>query len=225
MTKFYLLITHVILVLSLTGCGAATVAMLVLSLPLGGIAHERLVEIPGYSLGPVSSDEFPALLHNAIPASAGVVYFTGRAQWTGLENVNQPSNSVVQSVAAITDFQVLFLWWSEQDERYEILIRLPYSEIYSLDLKTPGIGALIRVCHEDKEIMIGDQKLSIDQETNFNFLKSGFTGDAEKTKKAFVFLDKKIITKEVLPSPCEEELKSDTEHPGFGLDDVIEGSG
>ena len=225
MTKFYLLIINVIFVLSLAGCGAASVALLVLSLPVG-VTHPQQVEIPGYTLGPVSSDEFPALLHNAIPASEGDIYFTGRAQWTGLENVNQPSGKLIQSIVAITDFQILFLWWREQDERYEILILLPYSEIYSVDLKTPGFGALIKFCHKDDEIRIGDQNINIDQETSLNFLGDIF-GDAEKTKKVFVFLDKKITRKEGLEhlqSPCENDLESDTEHQGFNEDNVTEGS-
>ena len=163
----------------------------------------------------------------AIPASKGDVYFTGRAQWTGLENVNQPSGKLIQSIVAITDFQMLFLWWREQDERYEILILLPYSEIYSVDLKTPGFGALIKFCHKDDEIRIGDQNITIDQETNFNFLKPSIFGDAEKTKKAYVFLDKKITPKESLkhlPSPCEDDLESDTKNQGFTEDEVTEGS-
>ena len=224
MTKFYFFILNVIFVLFLAGCGVATVTMLVLSLP-GGTAPTQQVEFPGYTLGPISSDEFPALLHNAIPASEGDVYFTGRAQWTGLENVNQPSNQLIQSIVAITEFQILFLWWREQDERYEILILLPYSEIYSVDLKTPGFGALIKFCHEDNEILIGDQIISIDHETRFNFLKSGFFGDAEKTKEAFVFLENKIILKEGLehlPSPCEDVVESDAEDQGFGEDDFTE---
>ena len=200
-------------------------AFLILSLPVPDETGK--VDLSGYSLGPISSDGAQELILSAVPAIEGEVYFTGRAQWTGLENIKQPSSHLIQSIVAITDFQILFIWWRELDERYEILIRLPYSEIYSVDLKTPGLGALIKFCHEDEEIRIGDQNITIDQETNFNFLRSSIFGDAEKTKKAFVFLDKKITPKESLkhlPSPCEDDLESDTEHQGFAEDDVTEGS-
>jgi len=198
-------------------------AFIVLSLPMPNDAGK--IDLPGYSLGPVSSDGVQELVLNAIPASDGNVYFTGRGQWTGLENVNQPSSRMIQSIVGISDSQILFLWWREPDGPYETLIRLPYSEIYSVDLSTFGLGAVIKFCHEDNEILIGDQIISIDHETRFNFLKSGFFGDAEKTKEAFVFLENKIILKEGLehlPSPCEDVVESDAEDQGFGEDDFTE---
>ena len=73
MTKFYFFIINVIFVLFLAGCGVTSVAMLILSLP-GGVAPPQQVELPDYTLGPISSDEFPDLLHDAIATSEGIVH-------------------------------------------------------------------------------------------------------------------------------------------------------
>ena len=176
----------------------------------------------GYSLGPISSDGAQELILSAVPAIEGEVYFNGRAQWTGLENVKQPSGHLIQSIVAITDFQILFIWWRESDERYKILIRLPYSDINSVGLNTGGLGAVIWFCHEDDVVLIGDKVISIDRKTRFNFLKSGIFGDTEKTKEAFLLLDKRVMPKEGLehlPSPCEDVVVPGTEHHGFGEDD------
>jgi len=195
-------------------------AFLILSLP--GPDGTGKVDLSGYSLGPISSDGAQELILSAVPAIEGEVYFTGRAQWTGLENVKQPRGHLIQSIVAITDFQILFIWWRESDERYKILIRLPYSDINSVGLNTAGLGAVIWFCHEDDVVLIGDKVISIDRKTRFNFLKSGIFGDTEKTKEAFLLLDKRVIPKEGLehlPSPCEDVVVPGTEHHGFGEDD------
>ena len=50
--------------------------------------------MPGYSLGPISSDEFPTLLHDAIPASEGKVHVFGEVTWGGFrDSRNYPAVS------------------------------------------------------------------------------------------------------------------------------------
>jgi hypothetical protein len=178
------------------------------------------VDLDGYVIGPTSSDEFQALLLNAIPPVEGNSLIHGRAQWTGLKNVKQ--HKVYQSVTVFTDFQMLFLWWHELREKYEILIRLPYSDVHSIEFKTPGFGAFVEICHNHTDIEIGDQVISIDRITQFNFLSPGVFIDKEKTEKAFEYLNQKIVPaadSEQSPNPCESELEDGSETAGFGEDD------
>ena len=223
--RFYLLSLKVILLSLLTGCFPFSVmdaGLLILSLPAG--AGTGKVDLEGYTIGTVSSDEFPELFQNAIPASEGEVYLFGRAQWTGLKNIKQPGTSYLQTVAAITNADILYLWWYEEDEHYEILMRLPYAGIQSVTLEKFGLGATIKLCHEVEELLIGGQQYSIDQLTRLDFSSpNGFFIDREKTEKAFELLDDKIKPKEGLnhtPNPCEGDPESTIENQGFGEDDL-----
>ncbi len=65
MNKFYPANPLVLLLFVLTGCGGL----------------DLQVSMPDYSLGPVSSDEFPDLLNDAIPASEGQVHVRGKVHW------------------------------------------------------------------------------------------------------------------------------------------------
>ena len=219
MRKFRWFCLSALLIGPLSGCFPLSAmdvlistAPLILSLPAPGATEK--VDLSGYSLGPISSDEAQELILSAVPAIEGEVYFTGRAEWSGLKDIKQPTSQLNQSIVAITDFQILFIWWRESDERYKILIRLPYSDIYSVNLNS-FIGAMVWFCHESNEVLIDDQVIFIDRKTNFNFTKkSGLFGDAEKTKEAFQLLNKKVMPKEGsehLPSPCEEVVLPDGE--------------
>jgi len=202
----------------LSGCiPVVDVVLLVAVLP--GANEMEKVDLSDYSLGPISSDGAQELVLGAVPAIEEEVYFTGRAQWSGLRNIKQPTSQTSQSIVAFTDFEILFIWWREPDEQYLILMRLPYSDIYSVDLRTPFLGTFITLCLEGNEVLIADQVISIDRKTNFNFINSSRV-DAEKTKAAFQLLNKKVIPKEELenlPSACEEE---DVVVPGFGEADI-----
>ena len=200
----------------LAGCAvmsAAEVAVLILSVP--GPAETGTVKLSGYSLGPVSSQEVTDLLLEAIPPDEGNVHFTGQIEWTGLSRLKQSFGELYQSMSAITDFNILFLWWSEANERYEVLMRLPFAEIYSIELWTPGFGTNIRFCLEKDEIPVGDEILGIDRRTTFRVMKPGVFTDAEKTEEIFKLLDSKVIKKtesQGQPNPCDAEEAS----TGFG---------
>ena len=226
MRHYYLCFLGVLIASFLVGCFAFSVmdaTFMVLSLP--GPNQKGKIELSGFSLEPGSSDEVPELILKAIPAKEGKVYFTGRVQWTGLAKIEQSVSTLNQSMSAITDFQILFLWWSETDERYEVLIQVPYTEIYSVELWTPGFGTNIRFCHENDEIPVGDQVINIDRKTVLNIMKSKYSLDAERTNKVFALLDSKIVQKEEMkdrPSPCDKVLETDTESNGFGEKDFAE---
>lgn len=226
MPRFRLLCLNVVLLVSLAGCfplSALDVGLLVLSMP-GGVGTGK-TNLTGYTIGPVSSENFPDLLLKAIPDSEGEVNLFGRVQWTGLTNIKQSRFSILQTVAAFTNTDILSLWWYEEDEQYRILLRLPYSDIQSVSFEKSGFGATMKLCHNVGELLLEDQKYSIGQSTRLNFLnQNGMLEDAIKTEEAFGFLEDKIKPQEGLnstPKPCEGDQQPAVEYQGFGEDALL----
>ena len=122
MTKFYLIVINVLLVLSLAGCGVALFAVG----SMGPSAHP--IVIPDHTLGPVSSDEFPALIQNAIPASEGKVQVFGKVKWYGFRKAKRKHYLLI-AIAAITNTDILLLNWHETEQQYKILNKISYSEV------------------------------------------------------------------------------------------------
>lgn len=202
---------------ALPGCfplSVLDVVFLVLSLPAPD-QHGR-IDLTGYSIGPTDLEAFDSLVATAVPATEGRPAILGRAQWSGLKNVKQ--KLPLQSVAAITSRQMLFLWWHEERARYEILIRVPFPDIFRVELQRQGFGTKINFCLGKSEIAIGDQVISIDQENWFNFLEVHVV-DREKTEAAFAYLEPRIMAYrggEQEPDPCAEPQDSPAERTGFG---------
>jgi hypothetical protein len=221
MHQIYRFFLGLLLTASLAGCALISAAdMVFLALALPGPVQEGTVELPGYSLGPMSSEARDELLLAAIPPDEGIVQFTGRVDWTGLSRLKQPMDELNQSVGAITDFSILFLWWSKANERYEVLIRLPFTEIHSIELWTPGLGTSIRICLEMDRIPIADDVLGIDRNSTLRVLKSGVFTDAEKTEALFHLLDPRLPGPADLneqPDLCDEAPAPGEQSPiGFG---------
>lgn len=222
MMKLHIHFVGLLLTFLLTGCGlvsVADVAVLALSAPVPG--SKKTANLPeGFKLKPSLPEDSTDLLLAAIPPELGNIHFTGRVEWTGLSNLKQSVLSVNQSMSAITDFNILFLWWSEVHERYEVLIRLPLEDIYSVELWTPGFGTNIRLCHEKDEVQFADQSLPIDQKTVLRILKQNGFIDAERTREVFSLLEgrfAKMTESQDLPGPCDQLVFSDEEAPkGFG---------
>lgn len=152
--------------------------MLILALPTDYTPPEQ-VETPGYTLGAVSLDEFPALLHNAIPASEGEVHVFGPALWSGFQN----GERFIEAVAAITDKNIILLMWHETEHQYIIVTRLPFSEIQSISAYPNG--GTIHLYFDDKEFALGDQNYAIDGDTTFRFYRPSHQ---EKNEAAFLQL-------------------------------------
>lgn len=207
----------VLLLAVLTGCfpfTAVETIFIIASIPLPLAKEDGKVDLAGYSIGPASTGEFREFVSSSFPAVEGTAFIEGWAQWTGLKDVKQRSAN--QSVAVFTDTAVNFLWWHETRERYEILIRLPYSDFHSVGLERSGPGAVIAFCHRNTEILIGDKEVIIDRETLFGFKKSDAVGDWEKTEQAFVSLNQIIQpSQEVqLHEECESNLASSEKNAG-----------
>ena len=193
--------TILLLVLSLTGC---------LGIP------SQQVKIPDYSLGPISSDEFPALLHDAIPASEGKVHVFGKVRWSGFrDSRNYPVISRhFHSVAAITDTDILLLNWHDPEKRYRIVKRLRYSEILSVS----RVGSAIYLYSNDEELSLGDKNYvtydvlygKTNLKTILEFTKpSGFFIDQEKSEAAFFILKEKIKLHESPPDTPSDSFDDD----------------
>ena len=181
--------------------------MLILALPLpGGTALPQQIEISGYTLGPISSDEFPDLLHDAIPASEGIVHIYGQVEWSGL----QERTRYFKAVAAITNTDILLLKWHEPEKHYKIVTQLPYSEILSVSAMTWGGGRPVYLYFDDKEISLGDQNYKIEGKTTFTFLKaSGYRMDRGKNEAVFLFLQDKIKLHESPPLTPDDSFDDD----------------
>lgn len=206
-----------LLSIPLVGCGLVSVVdVAVLALGAPGVKPEQSVKLSGYSLSPGSEQNATELLLAAVPPEEGSVHFTGRVEWTGLSNMKQSVLSVNQSMSAITDFSFLFLWWSETNERYEVLIRLPFADIYSVELWTPGFATNIRICFEKDEIAFGDEAFAVDRKTTLRVLKSSGFIDEEKTRKAYTLLEKLLVAEqkpEKTQDPCNERSVPAEETP------------
>ena len=150
MNKFYPANPLVLLLFVLTGCGGL----------------DLQVSMPDYSLGPVSSDEFPDLLNDAIPASEGQVHVHGKVHWGGFRDARPypVTNRYISAVAAITDTDILLLKWYEPERRYAIVKRVPYSEILSVSRDS---SVLIYLYFADREMSLGGTNYAIFGETPF----------------------------------------------------------
>ena len=168
--------------------------------------------MPGYSLGPISSDEFPTLLHDAIPAREGKVHVFGKVTWGGFrDSRNYPAVSrYFHSVAAITDTDILLLKWHEIEKRYKIVKRLRYSEIQSIS----KVGSLIYLYFNDEELSLGNKNYVIYGKTTFKtyfeFAKpSGILIDQEKSEAAFFILKDNIKLHENTRPTSDTSIEDD----------------
>lgn len=222
MRKLHTQIVGLLLTGFLNGCGVISVidvAVLALNAPVPG--PKKTAELPeGFSLEPALMENSMDLLLAAIPPESGNVHFSGRVEWTGLSSLKQSVLTVNQSMSVITDSNILFLWWSEVRERYEVLIRLPVEDIYSIELWTPGFGTNIRFCHEKDEIPFGDKALLIDRKTTLRILTPKGFIDADRTREVFLLLDGQFVQmpdSQAVTGPCDQAIIPGEEPlKGFG---------
>jgi len=148
------------------------------------------IDLPDYSLGPVSSDQFPDLVKNAIPPSEGAVHLVGRVELLlRLDN----RSYILSAVGSLTDTGITLLRWYEPEEQYRILATVPYSDILSFSSNTLGFGRMVNFCLGTRVFTWGDQTYDIDQRPSMSFVKpSGAYQDVEKTDAALSLLQEKV---------------------------------
>ena len=197
MTKFYLIFINVLLVLSLAGCGTI---LPVASIPL--VYAPPGIVIPEHTLGPASSDEFPALIQSAIPKNEAEVQVFGRVKWYGFQKVNRKRHLLL-AVAAITNTDILLLMWHEPENQYTILKKISYSEIQTIEW---GFDGRVYLYFDGNEVLLGGQIYKLEGKTVFDFLTpSGLWSDLEKNRIAFAFLQDKIKLHGSPPVTAEDD--------------------
>jgi hypothetical protein len=174
----------------LSGCVAIPlpgVGLVFAPVPLSGAGN---LDMPDYSLGPVSSEQFPDLIRNAIPPSEGAVHVFGRVQ---LSLLLDGRSYLLSAVAALTDTDMVLLKWYDPEEDYEILARLPYTDILSVSTNSLGLGRIVYLCLATTVFAWGDQTYPMGQHASMSFIKtSGIFADTERTEDAISLLQEMI---------------------------------
>jgi len=180
MAKIYAYVVSLFILVSLTGCGPMPIKMLV----------------PDYSLGPVSSEDFPDLVQSAIPPDKGEVHIFGKANWLGF--VESPGYFHVVSpyfsgVAALTDTDIFLLLYNDNEQRYEILTQVPYTGI-SFDPKHGRrAGGALCLYIEEPEFSFGEKSYTPYERTYLEFTRpTGIRSDPEKNKLAHLLFEEKV---------------------------------
>jgi len=158
---------------------------------------------PDYSLGPVSADQFPDLVKNAIPPDEGEVHLVGRVE---LLLLLDNRTYILSAVGSLTDAGIALLKWYEPEEQYRILAKLPYSDILSFSGNSVGFGRAVKLCLATRVFAWGDRTYEIGQPTSVSFVKpSGMYQDVEKTDAAIKLLQEKI---KPIAGACEEPVEA-----------------
>jgi hypothetical protein len=169
--------------------------------PLTGSAGGTL-ELPGYSLGPVSSEELPDLIVRAIPPGEGTAHLSGRVE---LSLQLDSHFYLLAAVASLTDTDILLLQWHDPEGHYEILGRLPYSDVLSLSKNAVGFGRTLYLCVATTEFAWGEQTYAMDQRASMSFIRpAGSFHDADRTEAALELLREKTTpTEGACDAPAE----------------------
>lgn len=180
MAKIYVYAVSLFILVSLTGCGPQPIKM----------------KVPGYSIGPVSSEDFPDLIQSAIPANKGEVRIFGKADLMGFSKNSGGLHFVApyfSGVAALMDTDILLLLYNEDEQRYEILTQLSYTGI-SFDPKHGRrAGGPLCLYIEEPEFSIGEKSYTPYEKTLLGFTgPTGFWNDREKNKLAHLLFEEKV---------------------------------
>jgi hypothetical protein len=180
MAKIYLYAVSLFILVSLTGCGPMPIKIVV----------------PDYSIGPVSSEDFPDLVQSAIPANKGEVRVFGKANWLGFSESSGNFHVVspyFSGVAALTDTDIFLLLYDDNEQRYEILKQVPYTSI-SFDPKHGRrAGGPLYLYIEEPEFSFGEKSYTPHARTYLEFTSpTGILSDPEKNKLAHLLFEEKV---------------------------------
>jgi hypothetical protein len=141
------------------------------------------------AIGPVSSPEFPSLVAKTIPKEDGEIRLFGSGNWyPNVRGFTAIRSSLLATpadptpgVLVITDEALLFQQWDEEAKIFDVIKRLPYSELVAVSLDTYGLN---------RRIVLRKTDLSYD---SFDFTQaSGTFVDATKVEQAIGFLRGRI---------------------------------
>jgi len=137
------------------------------------------------AIGPVSSPEFPSLVAKTIPKEDGEIRLFGSGNWypnvrgfTAIRSILLATPvPPTPGALVITDEALIFLQWDEEAKIFDVIKRLPYSELVAVSLDSYGLN---------RRIVLRKKDLSYD---SFDFTQaSGNLVDATKVEQAIEFL-------------------------------------
>lgn len=141
------------------------------------------------AIGPVASPDFPQMVAKVIPKADGEISFYGSGNWypntrgfTAIRSslLARPADPI-PGVLVVTSDTVLFQQWDDETKAFDIVKRLPFTELTSVALDTYGLN---------RRIVLRKKDLSYESfdftQANGNFI------DATKVEEAIVFLRDRI---------------------------------
>ena len=176
----------------------ALLAGVVFTIAVAGcyVQFPEKMEKPNYSAGPVSSDDFPILVKDAVPREKGKIHFFGNASWHGFYDPTRSlyvTDPYFSGVAALTDTEILLLLWNEDVRQYEIVEQVPYTEIRFLPEGEWRSTGPLSILTEQTTIAVGGQSYMSRKWTHLGFnLPSGWRIDREKNKQAHLLFEEKV---------------------------------
>lgn len=99
------------------------------------------------AIGPVSSLDFPQMVAKAVPKADGEIRFFGSGNWhpntrgfTAIRSslLARPADPI-PGVLVVTSDVVLFQQWDGETKTFDVVKRLPFSELTSVAIDTYGL--------------------------------------------------------------------------------------
>lgn len=141
------------------------------------------------AIGPVDSPEFPQMVAKAVPKTDGKIRLYGSGNWypntrgfTAIRSalLAQPADPT-PGILVITSDVVLFQQWNNETKAFDIVKRLPLTEITSVTLDTYGLN---------RRIVLRKKDLSYE---SFDFTKAnGNLVDTAKVEEAILLLHDRV---------------------------------
>jgi|OpeIllAssembly_1097287.scaffolds.fasta_scaffold607941_2 hypothetical protein len=141
------------------------------------------------AIGPIDSPEFPQMVAKAVSSTDGEIHFYGPGNWhpntrgfTGVRSslLARPTDPI-PGVLVVTNAAVLFQQWDEETKAFDIVKRLPFTELTSVSLDSFGLN---------RRIVLRRKDLSYD---SFDFTQArGNFIDAPKVEETVAFLRDRI---------------------------------
>jgi hypothetical protein len=141
------------------------------------------------AIGPIHSPDFPQMVAKAVSSTDGEIHFYGPGNWYPNTRgfAGERSSAIarptapIPGVLVVTNTTVLFQQWDEETKAFDIVKRLPFTELTSVSLDSFGLGRRMSLRKKD---------LSYD---SFDFSKaSGIVIDGPKVEETVAFLRDRI---------------------------------
>lgn len=146
--------------------------------------------MPDYSSGPVSAEKFEALVQEAISTDTSEIHVMGNATWSGFSGSTgfAATSPYFSGVVALTETDILLLLWNENEDQYEIVKTVSYSEL------TISPSKSIKLYFKEPKFSLGQQTYTADLVTYLRFMNKWGIVDRNKNEKALQVTKRKVET-------------------------------